>query len=122
MDIPILFGRFLLNKGIISKDKLSYALKVQSEINNSFLLTTLEGGYVKIEALKDAINLQRDKGLCFKDALMELKLIDEETIEKIKGEMAEKRIMLGDLIVKQGIITSHELEDALKEFHEHGKH
>jgi len=121
MDIPIPFGRFLVRQGRLSEEELAEIIRVQAEINQSFATTALEDGYITLDQFKEALNYQREKGVSFKEALRELNIVDEATIEKIEEAVMKKYVRLGELIVKRGIMTDDELRELLKEFKEKGK-
>jgi hypothetical protein len=119
-DIPILFGRFLVREGKISEDELAEVIKIQTELNQSFSTVALEGGFITIEDFKKALSHQRQKGISFKDALKELNIADDPTIERINKALKEKSLRLGEILVKRGLMTEEELEKALNEFKEKG--
>ncbi len=118
MDIPILFGRFLVRKGKISNEALNEAIKVQSEINRSFAAVAVEHGFISFDDFKKALGHQRENGLRFRDSLAELKIADEETLLKIDSSFKETTIKLGELLVKRGALVRDDLEEALKDFRE----
>ena len=118
MDIPILFGRFLVRKGKISNEALNEAIKVQSEINRSFAAVAVEHGLISFDDFKKALGHQRENGLRFRDSLAELKIADEETLSKIDSVFKETTIKLGELLVKREDLVRDDLEEALKDFRE----
>lgn len=118
MEIPILFGRFLVREGIISKEVLSEATKVQAEINKSFAVLALEGDFITLDAFKKAIAYQREKGIIFREALAQLQLADEDTLEKIDAAIKGKRVRLGEILVTKGAMKEEDLEKALTAFKE----
>ncbi|RJQ18071.1 MAG: hypothetical protein C4560_07785 [Nitrospiraceae bacterium] len=120
MDNPILFGRFLVREGKISEKELLEVSKIQTEINRSFAVVALEGGFIGPEDFKAAIAYQRQKGIRFRDALTELKIADDETVGKIDKAQKDNAVRLGELLVKRGAITEEGLGDALNDFKEKG--
>jgi len=119
MDIPILFGRFLVRECNVSERDMREAVMVQSEINRAYSSTALEGGFITLDDFKNALGCQRQKGIRFREALAELKIADE-TIKNIDSAHKEKSVKLGELLVTRGIITEADLEEALKKFMEKG--
>jgi len=120
MEIPILFGRFLVRQGKISEEALSYVTKVQAEINQCFPAIALEGDFISLDDFKKALDYQRQNGIKFSEALKELNIANDETIEKINNMCRAKRVKLGELLVKRGFITEEELKKALEEFKNKG--
>ncbi len=120
MDIPILFGRFLVRECKVSEEDLKEVTRVQSEINWSYATTAIGNDFITLEDLKKALTYQREKGIRFRDALTELKITDDETIKKIDDAHKENSVKLGELLVKKGMITKEALEEALTLFKEKG--
>ncbi|RJR18177.1 MAG: hypothetical protein C4581_06565 [Nitrospiraceae bacterium] len=120
MDIPILFGRYLVRNGKISEEQLSEAIKVQYEINRSFAVTALENEYITLEEFKKALACQRNEGIRFREALRRLQIASDETIEKIDNALSEKSVKLGELLVLKGLVEQHELNKILADFREKG--
>ncbi|MBI4847485.1 MAG: hypothetical protein HY808_02770 [Nitrospirae bacterium] len=120
MDNLILFGRFLVRDGKVSEKELLNAIKVQHEINSSFAAIALEGGFITLDDFKKALSCQRQKGIKFREALIELKITDNDTVEKIDKAFNENTVRLGELLVKRGVITEDALKKALEDFKEKG--
>lgn len=120
MDIPMLFGRFLVGEGKISEEDLLDVTRVQYEINRSFAIAALEGDFITLDDFKKAVAYQREKGIKFRDAIKELKIADETTLEKIDKALQDKSIKLGELLVKRGLLTESALNQLLKDFKEKG--
>ncbi len=120
MDNLILFGRFLVREGKISEKELIETTKVQSEINSSFSAAALEKALITIDDFKKAVAYQRQKGIRFKEALLELNIADNKTIEEFERTLNENTVRLGELLIKRSVITEDELAEALNNFKERG--
>ncbi|MBI4682822.1 MAG: hypothetical protein HY757_06945 [Nitrospirae bacterium] len=120
MEIPILFGRYLVHSGRISEEQLAEATKVQAEINISFAVTALENDLITLDDFKKALLCQRQEGIRFREALIRLQIADEKTIEAIDKAINERNVKLGELLVKRGIMEENELKKTLNEFKEKG--
>ena len=120
MEIPLLFGRYLVRHGKISEEQLSEATKVQNEINRSFAITALENDYITLDDLKKVLACQRKEGIRFREALKRLQIRDDKTIEKIDMALSEKNVKLGELLVIKGLMEHDELISILYEFKEKG--
>jgi len=95
MDIPILFGRFLVREGIITDEALTDAVRVQTEINRSFAVA-LVSDFISLEDFKKAIEHQREHCVSFRGALQKLEIADKETIGKIDETCNHRRVKLGN--------------------------
>jgi len=120
MNIPILFGRFLVREGIITNEVLADAVSIQSEINRSFDTFALVNDFISIDDFKKAIGYQREHCVSFKDALIKLDIADDEKIEKIDETCNSSKVKLGDLLVTRGILKEDELQKALEDFKQKG--
>jgi hypothetical protein len=116
MDNPILFGRFLVREGKISEKDLIETIKVQNEINRSFAVAALEKDLITIDDFKKALAYQKQKGIRFRDALLELNVADQKKIEEIETTFNGNTVRLGELLVRRGIISKDELEESLNNF------
>lgn len=121
MGIPILFGRFLVREGKLSDKEIKELVQVQSEINNSFPVATLEGDFVNLDQFKKAREHQREKGVTFVESLKSLELANDDLIKEVEGKMKQNNVKLGELIVRRGIMSEDELKEVLDEFKERGK-
>ena len=104
MEIPLLFGRYLVHSGKITEAQLSETTKVQAEINRSFAVTALEYDFITLDDFKKAVSCQRQEGIRFREALVQLEIADEEKIKRIDKAIDEKSVKLGDLLVKKGLM------------------
>lgn len=120
MEIPLLFGRYLVHSGKISEEQLLEATKVQAEINRSFAVTALEHEFITLDDFKRALARQRQEGIRFREALVQLEIADEEKIEKIDKAINEKSVKLGEVLVKKGLMEENDLKETLAEFKEKG--
>lgn len=84
MEIPLLFGRFLVRQGSIREEDLNNALKVQKEINPPLGVYCLENGFITLENFKAILKCQREEALGFREAALKLRLLDEEAILEVE--------------------------------------
>jgi hypothetical protein len=120
LAIPILFGRFLVRSGRIKENELAELLKVQSEINDSYALTTLYGDFITIEKFKKIFEYQKAMAISFKQAMLELKAVDDDGFAAIEASMKKNNVRIGELLTTSGLLTDEELAAALAEFKEKG--
>ncbi len=118
MNIPLLFGRYLVRRGKIKESDLTDVLSVQKEINMPLSVFALENGFISLEDFKKILRLQKEKALRFKDAAAELQILDEESIEEISQKQKASITPIGSLLIKRGLITSEELDSELKTMQE----
>ncbi|MBF0565305.1 MAG: hypothetical protein HQK89_08685 [Nitrospirae bacterium] len=117
MEEQLFFGEFLVKAGKISDDTLRRLLLVQSEINQDYAGIALETGSVNPFLLKKIIKYQRLRGVSLRDAIMELGLVDEETLRRLDDLHVKNRVKIGDLLIKRGIMDKNELDKLLMEYY-----
>lgn len=120
MSVHMMFGRFLVMKGMITENDLDEALHVQSELNRSLAEELLEGDYLSLDGFKKAWHYQRENLVTLRDAIIALELMDAGTLEQVEINCSDKYIRLGELFVQKGAISEKDLKVLLREFHERG--
>ncbi|MEW6599818.1 MAG: hypothetical protein AB1499_02520 [Nitrospirota bacterium] len=120
MEIPLLFGRYLVRHGKITEEQLSDATKAQNEINKAFAVIAIENDFITLDDLKKALAFQRKEGIRFREALLRLQIADDKTIEEIDKTVVEKSVKLGEILVIRGLLEENELNNILNEFKEKG--
>lgn len=116
MDIPLLFGRFLVKQGRVKEEELSSALKVQKEINSPLGVYCLEHGVIKLEDFMAILKFQREEALSFRDAVLKLRILDEAAILEIEEKQSRSAINIGAILTKKGLMTEDDLEKELANF------
>jgi hypothetical protein len=116
-NIPLLFGRFLVLKGLITDEELQDAITVQLELNHyqcdAYLL--LEEGLLNLEDLQRSRDYQREKGRTLHEALLDLRLIETSALEFLQH--AERpQLRLGEILVRRGSLSQQALHKALADF------
>jgi hypothetical protein len=120
LAIPLLFGRFLVRSGRIKENELARLLKVQSEVNDSYALTALNGGFVTLEKFKEIFDYQKTMAITFKEAMLELRVTDAAGLQAIEAAMKKSNVRIGELLITCALLTEEELNKALAEFKDKG--
>lgn len=115
MDIPLLFGRFLVREGKVKESDLNSALKVQKEINPCLSVFALEKGIVTLEKFIAALKCQREYALTFREAALKLQILDEATLAEIEEKQKKAAINIGTILIRRGLLTQNDLETELAE-------
>lgn len=116
MDIPLLFGRFLVKQGKVKEAELHSALKVQKEINLPLSVFALESGCLTLESFMAALKCQREYALTFREAALRLKLIEEAVITELEEKQGKSATNIGAILIKKGSLTQEDLETKLADF------
>lgn len=118
MEIPLLFGRFLVKQGRVKEEDLSNALKVQKEINPPLGVYCLENGFITLENFMAILKCQREEALNFREAALKLRILEEAAILEIEEKQKKSAINIGTILTKKGLITEDYLEKELANFKE----
>ncbi len=118
MDIPLLFGRYLVKKGLLREDDLETVISVQRELNPTPSVIALEHGLISVEGFRRLREVQRQKGLGSFEAFRETGLLEEGRLEELERLVRACRVRIGEIIVRRGLIGAEALEEALRGFKE----
>ncbi len=118
MDIPLLFGRFLVKQGSVKEEDLDNALKVQKEINPPLGVYCLENSFITLENFMTILKCQREEALSFREAALKLRILEEAAILEIEEKQRKSAINIGTVLTKKGLMTEDDLEKELANFKE----
>jgi GGDEF domain-containing protein len=112
----VVFGRFLVRRGLLTERELSEAVKIQTEINKHYGVAALEAGLLTLEDFRSCLGYQRQKGVTFRTALLALGVATEETIPELDTVVRDRRVKLGEVLVRRRYMSESLLNHALQEF------
>ncbi|KXF82444.1 Hpt domain-containing protein [Enterovibrio coralii] len=112
-----LFGRFILDEGLVSAKDLADAMVEQVSQTPHSLEIIYQKGLISPEQLLDIISLQNDEHLDFRTACIRLDIWRTEFIDIINDEVAKRRITLGQLLVDKELVEPNKLLSVLKQYH-----
>lgn len=109
-----LFGQFLLERGVISREALLDAARYQSSINMPLAALALENGYLTREQIAwlDAQAHGSDKA--FMEAVLQGGVLSVEQMEHLSKQRSERWILLGAALVERGHMTLAQLNDMIE--------
>ncbi|MBV5308727.1 hypothetical protein [Chromatium okenii] len=119
LDVPVLFGRFLILNGILMERDIVEAVRVQKDLNASPLFRVVEKGLLSLEDVKRARAYQWEKMTTFCQAIDALKILPFDDCNALLKSANQQHIPLGEILVKQGKITLQELANALEQHRKH---
>lgn len=118
MEIPLLFGRFLVKQGSVKEEDLDNALKVQKEINPPLGVYCLENGFITLENFMAILKCQREEALIFREAALKLRILEEAAILEIEEKQKKSAINIGTILAKKSLLTEDDLKKELANFKE----
>ncbi|EXJ14078.1 hypothetical protein [Imhoffiella purpurea] len=119
LDVPILFGRYLVLMGLVREKDIAEAASVQRELNASPLFHLVERGILSMDQIMRARQYQREHMVTFCQASRTLGIMSEEGCAAMLETAAKQRIQIGDILVKQGKLSGEQLAEALSKHQEH---
>ncbi|MBI3814421.1 MAG: hypothetical protein HY279_08155 [Nitrospinae bacterium] len=110
------FGEYLIYKEKISQEDLNFALKFQKDENIMNAISAITNGYLKYEDISKIMDYMRMSGLKFNEAAVNLRLLNNEQIEKILSDKEKVQHQIGEILVMCGAIGKIEIEKELRSF------
>lgn len=113
LDIPVLFGRFLVIKGLLSEADIARASVVQRDLNATAFFVLIEQEILSIDEFSKTRAYQREHMVTFGEALRATGVLTEKDCLAALRLVDSQRMRLGEVLLQQGKLTREELDDAL---------
>lgn len=122
LDVPVLFGRFLVLSGLLTEADIAEAVRVQKDLNAYPLFRLIEQGVLSIDDVMRARAYQWARMMTFCQAQDALGLMTLDECAAALKAVSQQNIPLGEILVKQGRITSEALANALEKHRQYQDH
>jgi hypothetical protein len=110
----LLFGEFLVNRGVVTEDQILKALDYQRKNRLPIGTVAIMEKFLSIKNVYVILNKQVEKpGKMFGQIAVELGLITGEELLKILELQKEKNPNLGEILVEQGVLDKEQLFEVL---------
>ncbi len=116
------FGQFLVEKKILSKEHLLDCFLEQLSSMPAICQLARDKNILSTDQILQALELQSKNEIGFKEACLNLGLWSNETDTAVKKELSLIRTPLGNILLKRGLISLHDLTRALDEFFSDDSH
>ncbi len=114
LDVPVVFGRFLVLHDNLSEAEIAQAARVQKELNSYSLFRLIELGTLTIEDVTRARAYQWKHMATFCEAVDALGILALNDCTAALKVLAQQNIPLGEVLVRQGKMTPKALANALE--------
>ena len=114
----LLFGQFLLERGIISAEQLKQALDYQRDNNRVIGDIALEMGFLDEKSISHIIERQRGDDKDFGSIALEENLLQPIELDNLLREQQRVHLRLGEILVKLEFINHWDLVNELVSFEE----
>ncbi len=111
-----LFGRYLLEKGKITRVDIIRARELQRNHNKSFFEIVLEKGYIRKEDISNIQTMHEETNKPFEEIAVDEGIITARMRDEIIDEIERNHIYFGEALAKNGAISKEELITELKEY------
>ncbi len=120
-DVSLLFGEFLVAKGLVDEDVLMVALDIQRQSRRPLGQIALQTGLITKKDLLKILTEQRkelplDKS--FGLIALELGILTTDQVDSLVASQSESNAMLGEILVGQDRLTKAQLTQSLQEFYD----
>ncbi len=113
------FGEYLISKGVIDREDLDVALKLQTEKSLRLGVLAVEDGLLTEQQLSAILDRQReaeDTGL-FGEIAVNMNLLSKEQVNQLLDKQKEYDKIIGQILVLSGAISRNEKEKELDLFY-----
>jgi hypothetical protein len=115
----MLFGEFLMEKGLVNDADLISALDQQQQSKMPLGQMAIEKGYMDSRALFKVLTAQRKKNRDkndFGSLALEMGVLNQQQVNELIGLQNASRELLGDILVEKGILPPDKLVQILREY------
>ncbi len=117
----MLFGEYLVKKGLVDEETLVIALDQQRQQNSPLGQVALKSGLINKKELFKILTEQRkpeSKDKSFGLIALELEILTMEQIDGLVASQSESNFLLGEILVVEGVLSKNQLNQCLKEFYD----
>lgn len=114
---PMLFGRYLQLKGLISDEDVFNARMMQKNQNRRIGEMAVERGWMSAEDVEKVLVYQEEFGLRFGELAVEMGLLSAAQLDELLGQIENSYVYFGDALVALGVISKSDMIENLKTFH-----
>ncbi len=117
----MLFGEYLVKKGLVDEETLVIALDQQRQQNSPLGQIALKTGLINKKELFQILTEQRkpdSKEKSFGLIALELEILTTEQVDGLVASQSESNFLLGEILVEDGVLSKNQLSQCLHEFYE----
>lgn len=116
-SVPMMFGQFLMKKGLITKEDIFNARMMQKQQNLMIGQMAREKGWINGNDVERILVYQETEKMKFGELAVEYGYLSGPQVEMLLGEMNESYVYFGEALVSLGVISDKILLENLKSFH-----
>lgn len=112
------FGNYLLNKGLVSPENLSYALQMQKTTRLKLGVLAMNAGLMTAADIDKVHDEQQRVDKRMGDLMVDMGYLTREQVEKLLKTQPSGHLLLGQALVDNGFMTNSQFENALSSYKE----
>lgn len=110
------FGSYLLNKGLVSPEKLSSALEAQKNTRLKLGVLAINAGLMTAQQVDTVHAQQQHTDKRIGDLMVEMGFVTREQVEELFRTQPSGHLLLGQALVDAGAMTNAQFEEALQNY------
>jgi hypothetical protein len=112
-----MFGKYLVERGLINEQQLLEALEAQRSMRPSIGRIAFERGVLDLDQVVAVMEAQAQSPLRFCALAVELGYMTTAQRDELLAEQEQGRVPLGQVLASLGTVPADELEAALDAYH-----
>lgn len=110
------FGQYLVEKGLVSREKLLEALELQETTNLKFGEMALAMGLLTEDDIERVHRAQFSNDMRFGDIALKIGILTDAQVQQVLTRQQNSYLYIGQALVEVGALEKTELEKYLKDF------
>lgn len=110
------FGNYLFSNGHVTKEQLLPALARQAKTSMLVSTKALYSGYMSAQEIQHVVSLQEEEGKKFSEIAIKYGYLDQHQVMELLDTPAPDFLVLGQILVKDGVFTYEEFENILTDY------
>lgn len=111
------FGRYLLDKSLVTAEQLSQALSLQRAQNQCIGDMAVAAGLLTEQQVVKLNDCQRQCDILIGDLAVQEGLLSSADLERLSTGQRHNNLSIGEALIEVGAIKAHQLADLLSDYH-----
>jgi hypothetical protein len=116
-DGPMIFGRYLKAKGLITEEDIFNVRMIQKRQNHKIGEIAVERGMMDIDSVERLLVYQEETGTRFGELAVQLGYLSQDQLDELIAYKEKSYIYFGEALVSMGILSSARMKESLEVFH-----
>lgn len=113
---PLLFGEFLMKKGLIKKEDILIARHVQQQTNKQIGELAVKQKLLTAQKVQQVLQQQKKSRKKFGEIAIDLKILTRQQIQDLLKYQQNFNIHIGEIFKYEGRLKGEQVEQEIQEF------